>query len=78
LLVKGGHLPATAGLATDVLVTAEACVRLTHAYVPGASPRGTGCALATAIAVELGRGAELAAAVSAAGAWLGEDIARAR
>jgi hydroxymethylpyrimidine/phosphomethylpyrimidine kinase len=78
VLVKGGHLPVAAGLATDVLVTADTCVRLTHAHVPGANPRGTGCALATAIAVELGRGAELAAAVSAAGAWLGEEIARAR
>jgi hydroxymethylpyrimidine/phosphomethylpyrimidine kinase len=75
VLIKGGHLPASGGVATDVLVTADGSVRLAHAHVPGANPRGTGCALATAIAVELGRGAALPAAVSAAGTWLGEDIA---
>lgn len=75
VLVKGGHLPAEGGVATDVLVTAEANVRLAHAHVPGANPRGTGCALATAIAVELGLGRGLAAAVETAVAWLGEAIA---
>jgi hydroxymethylpyrimidine/phosphomethylpyrimidine kinase len=75
VLVKGGHLPAMGGVATDVFVTADESVRLEHAYVPGADPRGTGCALAAAIAVELGRGRNLQAAVGTAGTWLGELIA---
>ena len=45
--------------------------------VPGPTPRGTGCALATAIAVELGRGRPLADAVESAGTWLAGAIASA-
>jgi hydroxymethylpyrimidine/phosphomethylpyrimidine kinase len=46
--------------------------------VAGPSPRGTGCALATAIAVELALGAALRDAVEAAGDWLARAIAAAR
>jgi hydroxymethylpyrimidine/phosphomethylpyrimidine kinase len=74
-LVKGGHLPAVGGTTTDVLVTADGCSRLEHPHVGGVSMRGTGCALATAIAIELGRGAELRAAAATAGSWLGEVMA---
>jgi len=64
---------------------ATVCDRLVHRgeYVdfvrprrPGPDPRGTGCALATAIACELARGAEISAACAAAIAWL--DDARTR
>ena len=44
------------------------------ARVPGPSPRGTGCALATAIAVELARGQGLTEAVGTAKEWLGAMI----
>jgi hydroxymethylpyrimidine/phosphomethylpyrimidine kinase len=67
VLVKGGHL---AGPAVDLLVTAEGAHPLAAERVPGPSPRGTGCALATAIAVELARGCDLAEAVGRAKAWL--------
>jgi len=76
VLVKGGHLPAEGDVATDVLVTAKTILRLAHAHVPGANPRGTGCALATAIAIELGRGRVLSAATEAAAAWLAAEIRR--
>jgi hydroxymethylpyrimidine/phosphomethylpyrimidine kinase len=76
VLVKGGHL-ATADDETvaDVLVTAAGSTRFFRARVPGPSPRGTGCALASAIAVMLGRGSGLDEAVRDAGDWLAELIA---
>ena len=46
--------------------------------IPGRSPRGTGCALATAIAVGLAAGQALPQAVLAAKTWLHERIAGAR
>lgn len=77
VLVKGGHLPVAGAVATDVLITTDGCVRLTHAHVAGANPRGTGCALATAVAVELGNGRDLQAAVATASRWMGDIIATA-
>jgi hydroxymethylpyrimidine/phosphomethylpyrimidine kinase len=78
VLVKGGHLAPTAREVTDVLVTKGGTRHFARPRVAGPSPRGTGCALATAIAVELGRGRELAAAVESAGRWLAGAIAAAR
>jgi hydroxymethylpyrimidine kinase/phosphomethylpyrimidine kinase len=75
VLVKGGHL---AGEATDVLVTATGEERFTLPRLPGPSPRGTGCALATALAIELGRRRPLREAVASAKAWLHEQIRAAR
>jgi hydroxymethylpyrimidine/phosphomethylpyrimidine kinase len=77
VLVKGGHLGGTEPAVTDVLVSAAGARRASHARVPGPTPRGTGCALATAIALELGRGRELAAALDAATEWLASAIAAA-
>jgi hydroxymethylpyrimidine/phosphomethylpyrimidine kinase len=74
VLLKGGHL---AGDATDVLVRGKSERLFTHARISGPSPRGTGCALATAIAVGLGRGQDLEAAVGSAKTWLTSKIARA-
>ena len=62
---------------TDVLVTPDGVAAWSRPRVAGPTPRGTGCALATAIAVELGRGRDLPAAVEAAGAWLAGAIAAA-
>lgn len=75
VLVKGGHL---AGDATDLLVSDAGEQPFTAARLPGPSPRGTGCALATAIAVELGRGRSLGQAVQIAKQWLWERIRDAR
>lgn len=74
VLVKGGHL---AGDATDVLLDRGGQRLLSNPRVPGPSPRGTGCTLATAIAVHLARGASLADAVAAAKGWLTAKIAAA-
>jgi hydroxymethylpyrimidine/phosphomethylpyrimidine kinase len=74
VLVKGGHLVVTDGAVVDLLVTASATERLSHPRIPGPSPRGTGCALATAIAVELGRGRPLDLAIRTAVDWLGRAI----
>jgi len=71
VLVKGGHL---AGAATDVLFSSAGEQLLSCPRSPGSSPRGTGCALATAIAVELARGQPLDAAVATAKAWLAKRI----
>jgi hydroxymethylpyrimidine/phosphomethylpyrimidine kinase len=74
VLVKGGHL---AGEAADLLLDAEGAITLTAPRVPGKDPRGTGCALATAIATHLARGHPLREAVAIAKQWLHERIAAA-
>jgi hydroxymethylpyrimidine kinase/phosphomethylpyrimidine kinase len=81
VLVKGGHLE---GEPTDVFVRAGGAGgegserRFSSARLPGESPRGTGCALASAIAVGLARGEQLPAAIGGARAWLLERIRKAR
>jgi hydroxymethylpyrimidine/phosphomethylpyrimidine kinase len=67
VLVKGGHLY---GPATDVLRSAAGERLFQATRLPGTSPRGTGCALATAIAVGLARGQPLEQAVDSAKVWL--------
>jgi hydroxymethylpyrimidine/phosphomethylpyrimidine kinase len=67
VLVKGGHLR---GDAVDVLVGPAGETLLGAPRVAGVSMRGTGCALATAITVELARGAALPQAVRNAKEWL--------
>jgi hydroxymethylpyrimidine/phosphomethylpyrimidine kinase len=75
VLVKGGHLP---GDADDLLVTVHGEQVFSAPRVPGGSPRGTGCALATAIAVTLAAGELLPAAVAHAKRWLTDQIRAAR
>jgi hydroxymethylpyrimidine/phosphomethylpyrimidine kinase len=77
VLVKGGHLGGAGQPITDTLVEAERVHRLEHPRLGGGDVRGTGCALATAVAVELARGAGLSAAVETATAWLTGAIAAA-
>jgi hydroxymethylpyrimidine/phosphomethylpyrimidine kinase len=72
VLLKGGHL---AGEATDVLLTSAGETLLACPRSAGPSPRGTGCALATAIAVELAAGFPLDDAVASAKTWLARQIA---
>lgn len=79
VLVKGGHLAGAEAI--DVLVstlggqTSER--RFTGPRLVGPPVRGTGCALATAIAVELARGRGVEPAIAAAKAWLRAHMARA-
>jgi hydroxymethylpyrimidine/phosphomethylpyrimidine kinase len=54
----------------DLLVTAEGTHRFAHPRLLTRSPRGTGCILSAAIAVRLGAGEELPAAVEGAIAYL--------
>jgi hydroxymethylpyrimidine/phosphomethylpyrimidine kinase len=77
VLIKGGHLGDPGEPVTDTLLAGGELRRLAHRRVGGGNVRGTGCALATAIAVHLGRGADVPSAVSAARAWLGRALAAA-
>ena len=71
-LVKGGHL---AGAVVDVLAAGDALLDLEGARVPGGEDvHGTGGALATAIACQLARGAQLVDAVRAAAAFVRERL----
>jgi hydroxymethylpyrimidine/phosphomethylpyrimidine kinase len=70
VLVKGGHLGGPGDVVTDTLLVDAEIRRLAHARVGGGDVRGTGCALATAIAIQLGRGATVLGAVEASTSWL--------
>jgi hydroxymethylpyrimidine/phosphomethylpyrimidine kinase len=74
VLVKGGHLE---GPPVDLLVSPQGERAFEGPRLPGKSPRGTGCTLATAIALGLASGHPLAQAVQGAKAWLAERIASA-
>lgn len=63
-------------LVRDVLVDAEGELSFERPRVPGPDPRGTGCALATAIACGLADGVGAREAVSRAITWLDEARAR--
>jgi hydroxymethylpyrimidine/phosphomethylpyrimidine kinase len=75
VLVKGGHL---AGDATDLLVGDGTEELFPARRIPGPSPRGTGCALASAIAIALADGRDLREAVVVAKGWLHDRILHAR
>jgi hydroxymethylpyrimidine/phosphomethylpyrimidine kinase len=78
VLVKGGHIGEAGEPVTDVLVTNAGARHFSRPRAAGPAPRGTGCALSTALAVELGRGAALAEAIDRATTWLAGAIAAAR
>lgn len=73
-LIKGGHL--SGHEATDLLITRGHAKAFASPRLPGPSVRGTGCALATAIAVALARGQHLEAAIGEAKAWLHQALQR--
>lgn len=75
ILLKDGHGTDPARV-TDRLIRGAQVREHARPRVPGPDPRGTGCALATAIAVGLAEGAALDHAVAEAIAWL--DAARTR
>jgi hydroxymethylpyrimidine/phosphomethylpyrimidine kinase len=75
VLIKGGHL---SGDADDLLVVDGTEELFPGKRIPGPSPRGTGCALASALAIALADGLEVREAVAVAKAWLHERILHAR
>ena len=75
VLIKGGHLAAAGETVADILVTRAAIEPFPRPRRTGPIPRGTGCALASALAVMLARGLPLTQAVQAAGDWLAPRIA---
>lgn len=64
VLVTGGH--AESDDLVDVLVTADGEHSIFGRRVHGVDPRGTGCALTTAIAASLARGSDLVSSVEGA------------
>ncbi|HXJ23363.1 MAG TPA: bifunctional hydroxymethylpyrimidine kinase/phosphomethylpyrimidine kinase [Polyangia bacterium] len=77
VLVKGGHLAESEDTVVDLLIAPDGVRPYRHARAPGPSPRGTGCALATAVAVGLARGSTLDQAIQQAIGWIEGAIARA-
>ncbi len=75
VLAKGGHLAGDE--VADWLVTRAGHTRFASPRLPGRHTHGTGCTLASAIAVGLGRGEPLAEAVAAARAYVAGAIAHA-
>lgn len=75
VLLKDGHGRDPA-LVRDALWIAGRVESFARPRLPGPDPRGTGCALATAIACGLAQGRPLRPAIAAALAWL--DAARQR
>lgn len=75
ILLKDGHGRDPALVRDQVWLDGQVHT-LARPRVPGPDPRGTGCALATAIACGLAQGRPTLAAITAATAWL--DAARAR
>jgi len=74
VLVKGGHLPG--GAAIDLLFDGRVTRRFEAPREPGDPPHGTGCALASAIATHLGRGAALPDAIARAKRYVSAAIRR--
>lgn len=75
VLLKDGH--GAGPEVVDVLATASGTLRYRRPRLPGGNVRGTGCALAAAIAGWLARGTPLPEAVERAGDWLHRLIAEA-
>jgi hydroxymethylpyrimidine/phosphomethylpyrimidine kinase len=72
-LVKGGH--GTGPTSDDVLWLADGPRSFRRPRQPTGPVRGTGCALASAIACRLAGGGDLASACAAAGDWLADLLA---
>lgn len=75
VLLKGGHLEGDE--VTDVLATADGVTRLTAPRVATRHTHGTGCTLASGIAVGLAQGMDLQAAIRRAHAYVQAAIAAA-
>jgi len=76
VLVKGGHL--AGDVVTDALVTSDGATQLfRHARIASRSTHGTGCTLASALAVSLAQGMSLVQAVERARDYVARAIATA-
>lgn len=75
VLLKGGHLPGA--VLRDVLATAQGVEVMDGARIDTRHTHGTGCTLASALAVGLAQGMELRAAVRRARAYVQAAIAAA-
>lgn len=75
VLVKGGHLEDVK--VTDMLVTQGKTLEITHDRINTKNTHGTGCTLASAIASNLAKGADLAEAVTKATDYVHRAIASA-
>ena len=73
-LIKGGHLEAAES--PDVLTGQHGSVWFEAARIATPNTHGTGCTLSSAVAAELGKGADLVDAVRTAKAYLAGAIAR--
>jgi hydroxymethylpyrimidine/phosphomethylpyrimidine kinase len=73
-LVKGGHAEGAESI--DVLCAADFCERLSGPRFPGASARGTGCRLASALAAGLAQGKPLPDAARSAKEFVAEYLRR--
>ena len=68
VVMKGGH--AEGATCIDRLITAAGTVAMEQPRLSTRNTHGTGCSLSSAIAAELAKGADVAAAVRRAQAWL--------
>jgi hydroxymethylpyrimidine/phosphomethylpyrimidine kinase len=75
VLMKGGHLPGD--VVSDILVTAAGVESFSSPRLQSRHTHGTGCTLASALAVGLAQGLELTAAVVRARDYVLEAIRRA-
>ncbi|MAG96877.1 MAG: bifunctional hydroxymethylpyrimidine kinase/phosphomethylpyrimidine kinase [Alphaproteobacteria bacterium] len=75
VLMKGGHLPGD--VVSDILVTASGVESFSSPRLQSRHTHGTGCTLASALAVGLAQGLELTAAVVRARDYVLEAIRRA-
>ena len=74
VLIKGGHLEDGANTVTDILVSDAGEALFQGPRLATRHTHGTGCTLASAIAVSLAQGLPLAAAVARARAYLEQAI----
>ena len=72
VLLKGGHLDGRA--VTDLLITADGSRRFESPRIRSRHTHGTGCTLASGVAVGLAQGLDLGAAVARARAYVAEAI----
>ena len=73
-LVKGGHVEADGDSVRDVLVTADGVEEFVHPRVDTDATHGSGCALSSAVAAELAKGASLGGAVESAVDFLARAV----
>lgn len=74
IMIKGGHLQVTAGVARDYLFIGEELTLLEGEYFETTATHGTGCTLSSAIAANLALGNDLKTSVEIAKRFVNEAI----